>query len=220
MSKKGQQIGTPERRAEFVEYLKTLGPDSPCEYWPWSANRKTYTAISVNFQKVRAHRWVYEQVHGPLPARTGRGATGTLVLHSCDHPPCVNPAHLSAGSALQNAQDASRKGRLPGVPHDVRYKLSDDDVVRVRTAFSLGVSQSKLAQQFGVSISTVNSIVHDRTRVTAAVYTRISESDIIKIRRLAKASVRLGTIAKAWGVSRTLVSEVVNARGRYSDLPQ
>lgn len=40
-----------------------------------------------------------------------RDVGGLYVLHSCDNPPCCNPAHLSLGTQLQNRREAVARGR-------------------------------------------------------------------------------------------------------------
>lgn len=51
-----------------------------------------------------AHRWAWTLKHGEIPA-------GLYICHHCDVPQCVNPAHLFAGTARDNVQDALVKGR-------------------------------------------------------------------------------------------------------------
>lgn len=54
-----------------------------------------------------AHRAAYEHAYGPIPK-------GMFVCHSCDNPPCCNPAHLWIGSSHDNLVDCALKGRARG----------------------------------------------------------------------------------------------------------
>jgi hypothetical protein len=96
----------PEER--FWPKVERRGPDE-CWLWLGAAVPEGYGRFCVSGRPlIPAHRFAYSLATGtPLDAMIG-----LEVLHSCDNPPCVNPAHLSLGTRQDNMQDASRKGRL------------------------------------------------------------------------------------------------------------
>lgn len=60
-----------------------------------------------------AHRVAYVLATGSdIPA----GLPRYVVMHACDTPACVNPAHLSLGTQRDNLRDAVAKGRWRGGP--------------------------------------------------------------------------------------------------------
>lgn len=97
---------TPERAREMFwsRVDKAAGPDA-C--WPWTGAKhfRGYGACAPGYGDCRAHRvsWLY--THGSLPKGLG-------VLHKCDNPICVNPAHLYLGDQKANAADKVARGRF------------------------------------------------------------------------------------------------------------
>lgn len=82
------------------------------ECWAW-AGAKTpegYGTIRNERGKTeKAHRVAWRLHVGEIPK--GGGHHGMCVLHRCDNPWCVNPAHLFLGSNRDNAIDRQSKGR-------------------------------------------------------------------------------------------------------------
>jgi len=77
----------------------------PDECWPW-----TRSLSPKGYGRVRgrnAHRVAYELTYGPIPP-------GMFVCHTCDNPPCCNPAHLFLGTYLDNIADMVAKKRSRG----------------------------------------------------------------------------------------------------------
>lgn len=110
-----------------------------------------------------ATRVSWEIEHGvPLP-------DDQEALHRCDWPPCVNPAHLFAGSQSVNILDAVTKGRHvpPRGARNGRSKLTDEQTAEIRRLRTAGVSGKELAQRFGVSPAAV-SMIHRGHRWTVA----------------------------------------------------
>ena len=98
-------IVTPELVARFES--KVVRDDcmpNGCHIWTGALSVKGYGCTSVNGKGVRAHRVSYTIYNGEI-------THGLIVCHTCDNPPCVNPAHLFLGTYLDNEQDKLSKGR-------------------------------------------------------------------------------------------------------------
>jgi hypothetical protein len=137
--------------ALFWPKVDTGGPD---ECWEWNASR--FPNRYGQFRNPRggnggyAHRMAWILANGPIP-------TGAVVLHSCDNPPCCNPAHLFLGTQADNLADASSKGRLTGP------NLRPADVAVIRAALYLGSAVADLAQHYGVTPTSILNIRDGRT---------------------------------------------------------
>lgn len=80
----------------------SIDPDSGC--WNWSAAKsKGYGVFIMHHKRHSAHRLSFSiAAHDP---------GSKFVLHRCDNPACVNPAHLFVGDQTANMQDMAAKGR-------------------------------------------------------------------------------------------------------------
>jgi hypothetical protein len=110
--------------------------------------RDGYGLVSVDGKWHRAHRiaYGYHNTGSPL-----------VVRHLCHNPPCVNPAHLAAGTPKDNAMDrknAGRGGNLKGT-NNGRSVLTEADVLFIRASSESG---PVLAATFGVTRTAICSI--------------------------------------------------------------
>jgi hypothetical protein len=139
-----------ERMDHYTD--KSGGPDT-CWAWKASKNGIGYGKIYCDGRLLLAHRVVWERTNGPI-------TNGLGVLHRCDNPSCVNPAHLRAGTAKDNVQDMLAKWR--GC-HGVRQgaaKLTDEKVQAIRRDTR---PQHVIAKEYGVAQSNISLIKQGRT---------------------------------------------------------
>lgn len=93
-----------ERFEAKVDRTPGQGPDGDCHEWQGHRIKWGYGSFKLGRAVKKAHRVAYELAHGPIPS-------GMLVKHSCDNPPCCNPAHLSLGTQIGNMAEMLERGR-------------------------------------------------------------------------------------------------------------
>ena len=80
-------------------------PFHTCWEWIGVRNHGGYGYLLKQYSKKSgAHQISFELHYGPIPK-------GMLVLHRCDNPGCVNPAHLFLGTHKDNTLDMIKKNR-------------------------------------------------------------------------------------------------------------
>lgn len=147
---------TPTQIARFWSKVDVKRHDGACWEWTGKKTGHGYGIFRIGprdgLVNLCSHRVAYELVHGPVPE-------GLFVLHSCDNRPCCNPAHLRAGTAQDNSDDAVERGRT----RTGTAKLSHDDVRFIRD--NPQISGKEMAERFGVVKSTISML---RSRKTYA----------------------------------------------------
>jgi ribosomal protein S27E len=106
MTRPIHKIPTDWTEEEKARFWSNVDVGDPNRCWPWIGGRNSgnYGEFKLRGLQYRAHRCAYTISLGAIP-------DGGIVRHGCDNPPCCNPAHLIAGSYLDNALDKVERGR-------------------------------------------------------------------------------------------------------------
>jgi len=137
--------------------------------WLWTAfrNKAGYGVFGLEHhvhgqqgKNILAPRQAWILTYGPIPE-------GQYILHNCDNPSCVRPDHLRLGTLSENTRDMYAKGRggdRRSLGEDNgNHVLTDRQVDLIRQLYPR-LSQEKLADLTGASVSQVRNIIKGRQR--------------------------------------------------------
>lgn len=146
---------TPAER--FWAKVDRRGDD---ECWPWDGStwRGGYGEfyVSPTRGKVAAQVFARELATGEVCP------DGLEGCHTCDNPPCCNPAHVYYGTRQDNVDDMWRRDRAPRGEDRGGSKLLTEQVLAIRWRFADGDTQPALAAEYGVSPGYISQIVNGR----------------------------------------------------------
>ena len=153
---KGHWMKTIPQDELFWSKVDKRGPD---DCWEWKGSTfagSKYGQHKRRRKNWRAHRLAYTLAKGPIP-------DDKIVCHTCDNPPCCNPAHLWLGTHSENQLDCVSKGRnVPSVGESHgRSKLTTEQVSDIRATYPT-MTQREIAAKFGVSQSQVHRIIRGK----------------------------------------------------------
>lgn len=149
--------------ARFRDKQIVRGDD---ECWAWSASFKAkgygQFVCPVRRRPISSSRFALE-LHLGRELRPGRHA-----LHTCDNPPCTNPAHLYEGTLSDNTQDSLRRGRFgngKGQSFNVgsrngNAKLTEADIRAIRSS---DLPCEELAATYSITESNLDYILRGKT---------------------------------------------------------
>jgi hypothetical protein len=206
-----------ERFAQRFSINQTTG----C--WEWTGYKNAYgygvIAGEINGkryvkagQQMLAHRVAWILFRGEIPE--GDGYHGSVVMHTCDNPGCVNPVHLKLGTQADNVRDMEDKRR-----HVVGARLKQTGIDHFRSLITRqeevelicsGKHQNaELAQMFNVSVDVIKRVKRQNgaARPDPDKYRNkpLSQEAIDHIRSTPPGTRGLG---KLYGVGKTTIANI------------
>lgn len=159
----GQLVTKAE--AEVSRFMAFVEKTDGCWLWHGSRRPKGYGIFWFRGERTGAHRASHALFVGPV-------VDGLDVCHRCDNPRCVRPDHLFLGTRSENLRDAVEKGRMrhPDTrgQRNGNSRLTLTVVTTIRERRANGERLAPLAEEFGVSQSTISNIARGLTWAEAA----------------------------------------------------
>lgn len=158
-------MARPRLRADGAplihKFMLRVEKTQSCWLWTGPLKDNGYGKFSIGKSGVRAHRWIWEHTHGPIPR-------GVELRHTCDrfyapgdatYRRCVNPDHLETGTHAENMADMTARGRQAAGERSSKCRLSDKDVADARSMRAAGMTVTSVARHFSYDPGSMSRVL-------------------------------------------------------------
>lgn len=193
--------------------------------WRWTAARYGfgYGVVSIRDgdrrYNVGAHRAAYEAWNGP------GSAIGSMVLHRCHNPACINPAHLELGDHAKNMRQMVDAGHSQKGVKNAFAVFDEKQVSLIRQLLRDGATLTSVARRFGVFHQTIKHIAVGSTwshlpgaipaskiRYGKGARRLLNDAKVSGIRRRIAEGLPAHVVAREYGVSASTVYAIKHNR--------
>lgn len=147
---------TPEQIARFWSKVDKTNHPNGCWLWTAYKEKNGYGKCTIQGKPKWSHRAAF-MIHNGFLTR------GLEVMHICDNPPCVNPAHLVEGTHADNMGDCCSKGRNAFGEIHKMAKLTSDQIEQIKSMRNDGRLYREIAEKFGVTRHNISFIIRGKT---------------------------------------------------------
>jgi hypothetical protein len=177
-------------------FWSKVGKGSAASCWEWTGARipQGYGSLGTRERsQIGAHRISWSIHNGPIPP-------GMFVLHRCDNPPCVNPAHLFLGTQLDNMRDKLQKGRQGDSTAKTLYRGAEHRLRHPPESLPRGPNHW--------------SAMHPEARPRGEAHgcARLTEPQVLEIRALSREGASQREIARRFSVHQGTVWHIVQRK--------
>lgn len=151
---------TREFALDYLYANSIVDEATGCREWQGSRNKDGYGQLSSDliyntFRIKGTHRLMYHLITAHEYA--GRHEQ---ILHACDNPCCLEPRHLSLGSARDNLLDCLAKGRRYSARGENinTAKINAEQARMIKALLAQNIQGRKIAALFGISDKIVSRI--------------------------------------------------------------
>jgi hypothetical protein len=172
-------------RAQSARFWSKVDKTGECWIWTAGKDKDGYGKFAVTLPRVglptgapskqrhmRAHIFSWEMANGcHVPE-------GSVIMHSCDTPACVNPAHLSPGTQAENRADCGAKGRnaagsrsgahmqphrMPRGERHYAATITEANVRDIRALSAQGIRPKAISDRLKIGFTKVWGVTSGRT---------------------------------------------------------
>ena len=137
-------------------FWSKINKTDTCWLWQGAISSKGYGRMRQDGKHISTHRYIFKMAYGEIP-------DGLFVLHDCDTPACVRPAHLFLGTQQDNIDDMINKGRKAIGSKVNSSKLKESDIPTIRKRLNNGEISSDIAIDYGVTSNAIAQIKTGKT---------------------------------------------------------